>query len=87
MDDMFVHCLPTPSDYGGSLLDQFIDSVGVGWPQRTDRKSMAYIERAQLLQEVESAHPLLACSLCVGLPAHFSQCCRNHLDANELTGR
>lgn len=82
---MFVHCLPMPSDYGGSLPDQFIDSVGVAWPQQTE--SLAYIERAQLLQEVESAHPLLACSLCVGLPAHFSQCCRNHLDANELTER
>lgn len=42
MDDMFVHCLLMPSDYGGSLLDQFIDSVGVACPQRTDRKSLAY---------------------------------------------
>lgn len=42
MDDMFVHCLLMPSDYGGSLLNQFVDSVGVAWPQQTDRKSLAY---------------------------------------------
>lgn len=70
-----------------NLLAQFIDSVGVTWPQQTNRKSLAYVERAELLQEVECADPLLACSLCVGPPAHFSQYCHNHLDANELTGR